>query len=115
MAMIKQYYRRYLKDIPLSPPIFEFNLEELTRHLEFLEGDLEGKTFVAGTEKLTFADLQVFNELSSVYALKIDISKYKNILRWRENVLAQKEVKEVNDIFEEGLPEWQKMMGIDAS
>lgn len=65
-------------------PANEDNFKKLVLGLEFLDGFLEGQTWVAGKE-LTIADLTLAASLTAYVVAEVDLSSYANIRRWYEH------------------------------
>ncbi len=73
---------------------------------------MQDKTFVVG-DALTFADVQIFNEATSVEFFKIDISMYKNLVAFIDHKLTIPEIKALHDNFRESLPKLHKGFGLE--
>ncbi|XP_062124117.1 glutathione S-transferase D1-like [Drosophila sulfurigaster albostrigata] len=75
------YYTPQLqKKAPADPELFK-KVEEA---LGFLNAFLEGQKYVAG-DSFTVADTAILATISSFTIVKLDLSKYANIVRWYDN------------------------------
>ncbi|KAH8408032.1 hypothetical protein KR222_011531, partial [Zaprionus bogoriensis] len=74
------YYFPQMHKQPADPEKFK-KVEEA---LEFLDAFLEGKLYLVG-DNVTIADFTIWSTVSAFTVLKLDISKYSNIVRWLEN------------------------------
>ena len=87
-------------------------MRTLPKTLEYIDKSLEGRKYIVG-DAISFADLQIFHELSTAEFGKFDISEYKNIAAYRENMLgAHPEIKKINEMFNETMVLVQADMGI---
>ncbi|XP_055298918.1 glutathione S-transferase 1-like [Sitodiplosis mosellana] len=64
--------------------ISDDNRQKLFDAVEFLNTFLEGKTYVAGSEQPTIADLSIFTSIANIVELGADLSKYPNVVSWYE-------------------------------
>ncbi|PWY89888.1 translation elongation factor eEF-1B gamma subunit [Aspergillus heteromorphus CBS 117.55] len=72
-------------------------LEKLGRSLGYLDKHLAGKTWVAGTEKLSLADISVASALVWGFSMVVDAEmrrSYPNVIAWYERTIESDGVRE---------------------
>nr|ANS53388.1 glutathione-S-transferase delta class 1 [Sitophilus oryzae] len=75
------YYPSLFQGLPKEPS----KLERIDEGMKFLDGFLEGQTYVAG-KNLTVADLAILASISTFEVVEYDLSPYKNIGKWYANL-----------------------------
>jgi len=82
---------------PYDAKTEQTNLERLERSLTCLETYLQGRTWFAGGDKLSLADITVASALVWGFSMAIDAEmrpKYPTVISWYERTLESKGVKE---------------------
>ncbi|KAH8312039.1 hypothetical protein KR044_009074 [Drosophila immigrans] len=74
------YYYPQIQKKPVDPELFK----KVEDALNFLNIFLEGQKYVAG-DSLTVADIALLASIATFKVVKVDLSKYPNIVRWYEN------------------------------
>ncbi|XP_074114862.1 glutathione S-transferase D1-like [Cotesia typhae] len=81
--------------------------EKIAPAFDFLDKFLEGQNYVAG-DRLTIADLALICTVSNFELIKYDISKFKNVTRWVENI--KSEAVKYEEVNGEGLKAFQSLI-----
>jgi glutathione S-transferase len=84
----------------------DFFSNKITKYLGQIDSDLDGKNFIANN-KLSIADFYLTSSLFEIkHLLKMDLSGFKNINKYLDNMAKRSSVKEV--LESEGLGDWLK-------
>lgn len=92
LAISKIVYNRIfarMRNLAIDERSLSDGLEWIDRFFPIVDAQLEKNQFITGSQ-MTLADLNLLAAFDPVEAAEIDISKYKNIVRWR-NALRQKD------------------------
>lgn len=91
-ALSKVIYNRLfapLRDIPVDENSLQEGLKFLERFLPVVEGQLAKNKYIAGAG-ITLADINLLALFDPCAIAGIDLSSYKNIVRWREALRKEK-------------------------
>lgn len=91
-ALSKVIYNRLfapLRDIPVDEVSLKEGLKFLERFLPVVDGQLAKNKYLAGA-KLTLADINLLALFDPCEIANIDLSSYKNIVRWRDTLRKEK-------------------------
>lgn len=83
------------------------NLKKLEESMALLNIFLEGVDYVAGTKKLSVADLVMFGSVSTFEVFDFDFSSYPNVQKWLE---LMKESAPGADLNAEGIQQMKQML-----
>ena len=92
VALSKVIYNRLfapLRNIPVDENSLQEGLKFLDRFLPVVDGQLVKNKYIAGA-RLTLADINLLALFDPCEIANIDISSYKNIVRWRETLRKEK-------------------------
>jgi len=110
--VLRQYLAKVFGGPEKDDHLVAFFMKGIASPLSYLEKSLEGKKYIVG-DAISFADLQLFHELTTAQMCKLDIKEYKNIAAYQEHLLgAHPEIKQVNDMFASTLEGLYAAMGI---
>lgn len=90
-AVSRVTYNRFfasLRNFPVDESSLKAGLEFLNRYLPIIDGQLGRHAYLAG-DKLTLADINLLAILDPAEVANIDLSPYKNIVRWRKELKAK--------------------------
>ncbi len=107
LAMSKVVYNRLFAP-RMNAPVDEQSLKDglawLERFLPVVDNQIGGKQYLIGNT-MTLADINLLTALDPAEAATIDISKYKNIVRWRAALKKQDFYTKVHKEFGESVLE----------
>jgi len=90
-AMGRVAFNRVLAPI-INAPVDQQSLKDglsfLDRFLPIVDTQLSQKKFLTG-EKMSLADINLLSALDPAEAGEVDLSGYKNLKKWRENLMSQ--------------------------
>ena len=92
VALSKVVYNRLfapLRNIPVDENSLQEGLKFLDRFLPVVDGQLVKNKYIAGA-RLTLADINLLALFDPCEIANIDISSYKNIVRWRDALRKEK-------------------------
>ena len=104
-AMSKVVFNRLfapMRKVPVDEQSLKDGLGFLDRFLPIIDNQLAKNKFLAGNQ-LSLADINLLAILDPVEVAKIDLSKYKNIVKWREGLRKEEFYTKCYNSYEEAL------------
>jgi Glutathione S-transferase len=100
-TLSRLYQLRFKQFLPYEihyiPEVEEENAKKVLTTIDQVL--LKDKKFIADKENMTIADISAVCELNQLEMLDYDISAYKNVKRWIDEVMSHKEMQEAHETF----------------